>query len=100
MQSVSTVCPSIQVLAAASVGLVYVVVSSYQYLRDTADEMDHPENLMLAPARMSIRGSGTGQWHGAVARGSIHGTTLVSVLWLQPLDTYGRSPLIHTIAAP
>ena len=88
MQSVSTVCPSIQVLAAASVGLVYVVVSSYQYLRDTADEMDHPENLMLAPARMSIRGSGTGQWHGAA---------YTAPRWSR---YSGCSPLTHTVAAP
>jgi len=33
------------VLILACAGLVYVVVSSYQYLRD--HKMEHPENLML-----------------------------------------------------
>jgi len=35
------------VLIAACGGLVYVVVSSYQYLRDAGADMEHPENLML-----------------------------------------------------
>jgi len=35
------------VLVLACAGLVYVIVSSYQHLRNASHDMDHPENLML-----------------------------------------------------